>query len=607
MATLVKDPVSQTFSGVPSSSTGRTMVDLNGGGAAPAAGGADPYTIFNKNVAQILMQIQNAQTKGNATMGGALDKLTTQSVTSMPYDANMKPTDNIALMGSMPSAFSPAITSISTQQKTTGDALSALKDSLTGMSTIFQPRDLAPGSSLVSPAGEVMVNGTSYSVVADPTNPGQFKAIPTNSISPGGMAGSTPATIPGQVGGSTGGSIVAGVDLSGKATGVGSYATDPNHAHAISSIYSSLSKTYPQATADTLTTYIAGHASKSPVTGQMIMNAASQYGVDPNLLAALLAQESDFGTAGAAVGTLNPGNVGNTDNGSRKAFTSWQAGVNAAAYELSRRKVPAGYTGDSTVTAPTPLNMGSQASNYAQDVIGGKRSYTDAVDGMALYGNAGKVILDSVIRAAKPDFNFAQANTLAAQQGSIGPNLEYAKAALDNLKTASSNLSIWGQNSNVPILGGLANWFSMQSGLGKQQTSTKAGAVGEAQQAIASVLAAIKGGTPTEYGSQAKALLPDNPTPADIAAAAANLTALGDTKQGIYGTPGSSGGSAGGTPKGSMTDRDYVEKVLSSNGMKYADVVAKIPAGHIGAINNATGALVQMLPSDFDPAKYTHI
>lgn len=187
-------------------------------------------------------------------------------------------------------------------------------------------------------------------------------------------------------------------------------------------------------------------------------------------------------------------------------------------------------------TGGTSGSLNDAVSNVIQQLQSGKLGYDDAKAQLAGYGQGGLNALSQW--ATTSGFNIAQSNTLAAQQGAITPNLNYANAALDNLENAMSNLKVWGQGSNIPILGGLANYFSTMTGVGKQQTATKAGAVGEAQQAIASVLASIKGGTPTDYGSQARALLPDDPTPADIAAAKANLTALGQQKQAIYSTPG---------------------------------------------------------------------
>ncbi len=116
--------------------------------------------------------------------------------------------------------------------------------------------------------------------------------------------------------------VVAGYDLS-------TYATDPNHVNGIKSALSKISD---------IPTYI-NKVPNSPITANMIYSSANKYNVDPKLLTALLVQESSLGTKGRAVSTRNPGNVGNTDSGAKNVLPSWQAGVDAAAYQLARRKI----------------------------------------------------------------------------------------------------------------------------------------------------------------------------------------------------------------------------------------------------------------------------
>jgi hypothetical protein len=57
------------------------------------------------------------------------------------------------------------------------------------------------------------------------------------------------------------------------------------------------------------------------------------------MILAIMQQDSTFGTAGKAVRTKNPGNVGNTDSGATKAFRDWQEGVMAVAQNLAKRKI----------------------------------------------------------------------------------------------------------------------------------------------------------------------------------------------------------------------------------------------------------------------------
>lgn len=64
---------------------------------------------------------------------------------------------------------------------------------------------------------------------------------------------------------------------------------------------------------------------------------------------------------------------------------------------------------------------------------------------------------------------------------------------------------------------------------------------------------------------------------------------------------------AAATPKGSMSDKDFVEKALTSQGKSYADVIAQIPSGEKGVIDNATGQIGSIPANEFDPSKYTSL
>ena len=114
-----------------------------------------------------------------------------------------------------------------------------------------------------------------------------------------------------------------------------SYATDPLHEKKIMDI---LSKMGVMDTAEKIDDYIMGKALSSPVTGEMVMSATEAYIVDARLMMAIMEQDSSFGTAGKAVRTLNPGNVGNDDSGNTRTYESWQEGVTAVAEWLSRHR-----------------------------------------------------------------------------------------------------------------------------------------------------------------------------------------------------------------------------------------------------------------------------
>lgn len=117
---------------------------------------------------------------------------------------------------------------------------------------------------------------------------------------------------------------------------IGSYATDPTHEIKVQSILKNMGQ---MKSIEEMDAYIKSRYPNSPVTGQMIANAAGKYGVSWEMMMAIMEQDSSFGTAGKAVRTFNPGNVGNTDSGATANYGNWQAGVDAVAKNLAWRKV----------------------------------------------------------------------------------------------------------------------------------------------------------------------------------------------------------------------------------------------------------------------------
>lgn len=182
-------------------------------------------------------------------------------------------------------------------------------------------------------------------------------------------------------------------------------------------------------------------------------------------------------------------------------------------------------------------SLNDAVSNVIQKLQSGQMSYNDALTALSGYGQGG---VNALQQALPQGFNVAQSNTLAAQQGSIKPAYDYAKQALGNLQNAVSGLYS-AQNTNVPIINQLFQGASTIFGVGSQGVQAYKGALAEARGAIQKVLAATQGGTPTDYVGQSNALLPDNATPNQIAAAAETLDTLGQAKVNIYGNPGQSG------------------------------------------------------------------
>lgn len=116
---------------------------------------------------------------------------------------------------------------------------------------------------------------------------------------------------------------------------ISSYATDPLHEQKIANILQTMGA---MADSSEIDLYIDSKAISSPVTAMMILNAVQEYPVDVRLLMAIMELDSRFGTAGVAVDTMNPGNVGNTGTAIRN-YASWQEGVTAVAEWLSRHRI----------------------------------------------------------------------------------------------------------------------------------------------------------------------------------------------------------------------------------------------------------------------------
>ncbi len=125
-----------------------------------------------------------------------------------------------------------------------------------------------------------------------------------------------------------------------------------------------------------------------------------------------------------------------------------------------------------------------------------------------------------------------------------------------------------------------------------------------------------KNGTATVADkAKAEQIANGNLSLADLQKVMDQLQAQGDiAKQGaqgevdkVYGQIAGVESGAFATQKGNLSDGDFVNQALSSQNISYNQAKSAVPAGQIGAIDNSTGQLVQMLPSDFDPAKYTKI
>jgi len=61
------------------------------------------------------------------------------------------------------------------------------------------------------------------------------------------------------------------------------------------------------------------------------------------------------------------------------------------------------------------------------------------------------------------------------------------------------------------------------------------------------------------------------------------------------------------TAKGSQTSAQFVANTLKTQGLDYQTVIQSIPAGRVGVIDNKTGTIGSILPSEYDSSKYTYL
>lgn len=98
---------------------------------------------------------------------------------------------------------------------------------------------------------------------------------------------------------STGGASVGGYDLT-------SYNENPNYSSDVAQIASGI----PQITDSTSAqSYISSISPNSPVTGDMVTQAAIQYGVDPTIMMAIMQKESSLGASPVAAADNNYGGI----------------------------------------------------------------------------------------------------------------------------------------------------------------------------------------------------------------------------------------------------------------------------------------------------------
>jgi hypothetical protein len=62
-----------------------------------------------------------------------------------------------------------------------------------------------------------------------------------------------------------------------------------------------------------------------------------------------------------------------------------------------------------------------------------------------------------------------------------------------------------------------------------------------------------------------------------------------------------------GMPKGSMTDRDFVEKALTSQNISYNQVISQTPSGTFPVVDNKEGKVWYVTLGEYSPSMYTKL
>ncbi|MBI5530979.1 MAG: glucosaminidase domain-containing protein [Candidatus Doudnabacteria bacterium] len=146
---------------------------------------------------------------------------------------------------------------------------------------------------------------------------------------------------------------------------ISTYASDPLHEQKIADILHYIGSMDTQ---EAINAYIDSEAISSPLTGEMFLNSAQKYSVDVRLMMAIIELDSRFGTAGVAVNTFNPGNVGNTGSSTR-TYSSWAEGVNAVADWLNKHRINSAQKEPVPAPVPTVENSAATQSSSTPETL----------------------------------------------------------------------------------------------------------------------------------------------------------------------------------------------------------------------------------------------
>lgn len=288
-------------------------------------------------------------------------------------------------------------------------------------------------------------------------------------------------TITGQVqsaGTSSPSGVVGAVSPNGIINGynITSYATDPNHESAVNNLYNNITGIAGGSIisdAKTAQSVISNLSPNSPITGQMVLDSANKYGVDPNLMIALMAQDSSLQTKGLALSTNNPGNVGNDDAGNTKKFPTLQAGVDAVANWLSNHNTSQQVADISKnyniALSPEQVSKFENVPDFFKANVAGVLTNTKAIADIP----ATRGIRDQVLNYAKlvdPSYD-----ELKAKAGQTFLSSKGTQTFIANANTASAtvatlaDLSSKVDRSNLQLLNN--GLLALKKGTGNKATS----------------------------------------------------------------------------------------------------------------------------------------
>lgn len=396
--------------------------------------------------------------------------------------------------------------------------------------------------------------------------------------------------------GSTGNNVVGGIDF-GAANGVGAYASDvQSEVSGVSSVFNDLTTNGTD-----LGTYIKNNAPTSPVTADMINSAATKYGIDPNILAATLANESNFGTAGAGAKTMNPGNVGNTDDGSTKTMASWNDGVDAAAHQLSRRKA--------TSAGTTPVDPVVQA--YVDGIKNGTITSIASVP-KQYKSRVATTMDDQNISSPLSDSRYTMAANRIVGNFIALPQYQLTANGLPYLQRIAAAEKTPGSVSDQDLLDSLTKLNTAGNAISDAQVSLITDGKSFADTANVAANKLKNGGVLSDsQRSQiqkiATAIYDNYKTGYQPVydQATAQLTAAG-IPEAYWTIPDLNTLSAGQTGgSGSQSGSDLVNAVLTAAGASYDQAVSMVPKGQIGVIRN--GQFGSIPADEYDPSTDTKI